>query len=421
MISVHRRVVLSACLLAACVGRGRLEPGAAVYEVDVLVIAPHPDDEVLLAAGVMRRAVARGQRVAVILMTNGDLSCERNGYVREAETIRAMQLIGVAESDVHFLGYPDGDLARLGPTPLPLLERRDVDGHCVRAGWTYGNRGANRTDEHTARTGRPAEYTAEALTADLASLLGRLRPRDVYLTHGIDEHADHGATYAHFRRALDRIEVAPPRVHRGLVHMGRCWPGDCKVPFRPTDGVPPLPAPLEAYVPRERLPVDPGWKLRVLSEFTSQIGAAPQLDWLAAFARREEVFFPEVLVRAGDGRWVRRPAVGPPAIELVLEFRHYPLVKLTAAREHGLDEFEVFLSHDRITLNRVEGWNRRRVGTWPRPYTESTTLRLRVDPRPDDGDVSEWSWWGDEGFIGQAVVSPAELRVEVKPPPTLVE
>lgn len=419
---VIHRVSMLCLLLCACAVQ-RSAPGTAKYDVDVLVIGPHPDDEALLAAGVMRRAVARGQHVAVILMTNGDLSCERNGYIREAETIDAMRLVGVPEGDVHFLGYPDGDLGIMGPTSLPLLERRATDGRCVKTAWTYATRGANGADEHTARTGRPGEYTADALTGDLAALLTRLRPRDVYITHGIDDHPDHAATYAYFRRALDRVDIAPPRVHRGIIHAGRCWPGDCEVPFRPGEAMPPLPAPMEKYLPRERLPVEPSFKLEVISQYDSQTGLTPRTDWLASFARREETFYPEELVRTDSGRWLRAPAPGSqqPADELELEFKNFPLLGLTASRDKGLDEFELFLSHDRVTLNRVEGWNRRRIGRWPRPYTESTTLRLRVDPRPDDGDVAEWSIWGDEGFIGQAVMTPAEVRVEVKAPPTWVD
>jgi LmbE family N-acetylglucosaminyl deacetylase len=421
--AVRRQVWAAAvCGLLSCalVQKPTAQPR---YEVEVLVIAPHPDDEALLAAGVMQRAIAKGQRVAVIVMTNGDSTCERNGYVRERETVNALRRVGVPERDVHFLGYPDGALSLLGPTPLPVAERRDEAGQCVKATGTYGVGGANGQDEHTARTGKPGEYTADALIGDLASLLTRLRPRHVYVTHGIDAHPDHAATYAFFRRALDRSDIAAPLVHRGIVHAGPCWPGDCEVPFQPSEGVPALPAPLERFVPRERLPVDPSFKLEVISDYPSQTGSVPRTDWLASFARREEVFYPETLVRAKSGRWVRGPAPGQgesqPAQELELEFKHGLLQRVTASRDTGFDEFELFLSPNGITLNRVEGPNRRRIATWPRPYTESTTLQLRVDPRPDDGEVSEWSVWGEEGFIGQAVVlMPAKLKVEAKLPPT---
>ncbi|MEO5866005.1 MAG: PIG-L family deacetylase, partial [Sphingomonas sp.] len=37
----------------------------------LLVIAPHPDDEILGAGGIMAQAKARGDRVAVVVATDG--------------------------------------------------------------------------------------------------------------------------------------------------------------------------------------------------------------------------------------------------------------------------------------------------------------------------------------------------------------
>ncbi len=268
-------------------------------EADVLVIAPHPDDEVLLAAGVMERAVRQGRRVSVIIVTNGDYSCERDGYLREAESIAALAVLGVDETNVHFLGYPDGALAQLGATPLSTLEHRDATGQCVGRTGTYADRRAGRLDEHTARTGQPADWTADSLTGDLEALLGRLKPQDVYLPHGIDDHPDHAMTYVFFRRALDRLDWAPTVVHRGVVHAGECWPSDCANFFTPGLATPPLPGAMSGYEPTERVPVDPLIKLEAIKKYTSQLS-----PWLTSFARRDEVFFPERYVRAGQ-RWVR--------------------------------------------------------------------------------------------------------------------
>src|ERR1700722_5927563 len=38
----------------------------------LLIIAPHPDDETLAAAGLMRRVISRGGAVHVVWMTSGD-------------------------------------------------------------------------------------------------------------------------------------------------------------------------------------------------------------------------------------------------------------------------------------------------------------------------------------------------------------
>ena len=282
-------------LLLGCVPT----PSPGHFGVDVLVIAPHPDDEVLLAAGVMDRAVREGRRVSVIIVTNGDYSCERDGYLREAESIAALKSLGVRETDVHFLGYPDGALSKLTSIPHAPMEHRDAVGQCVARTGTYADRGAGRLDEHTARTGTPADWTSDALTGDLEALLRRLAPREVYLAHGIDEHPDHAMTYVYFRRALDRLDTAPAMVHRGLVHLGECWPSDCVKYFTPKLATPPLPRGLAGYVPTERLPVDATRKLAAITKYTSQLS-----PWLTSFARPDEVFFPEQYVREG-GHWVR--------------------------------------------------------------------------------------------------------------------
>ncbi|MBL8910938.1 MAG: PIG-L family deacetylase, partial [Archangium sp.] len=224
--------------------------------IDLLVIAPHPDDEVLIAGGRIAQTVARGGRVSVILATNGDYGCERDGYLREAESISALTLLGVKPGDVHFLGYPDGALKRLTSTPLAAMEHRDATGECTARTGTWADRAAGRIDEHSRRTGEPADWTADNLTGDLAALLTRLDPLEVALPHGIDDHPDHAMTYVFFRRALDTLKSAPRLVHRGVVHAGPCWPSvACQTYFTPEQPMPALPSPLASYEPAERLPI----------------------------------------------------------------------------------------------------------------------------------------------------------------------
>lgn len=301
---------LTLLLPVACAGR--LTP--ARTGVDVLVLAPHPDDEVLMAAGVIAQAVARGERVAVVVMTNGDLSCARDGARRQGETVAALGALGLNEDAVRFLGYPDGHLERLTSRPLPPVERLTPDGRCERAGTTTASRGLGRVDEHTRRTGAPAPFTAEALTQDLQAVLLELSPRDVYLPHGIDDHPDHAMTYVYFRRALDRLEWAPRRVHRAVVHAGRCWPSACDGEIDVSAPLPPLPAPLTGYRPDERVSIDGAAKRRVIALHASQLEGPVESDWLGSFARSEEAFFVESYVRTGR-RWIRADAVPAAFVE----------------------------------------------------------------------------------------------------------
>lgn len=273
-------------LLAAC-------PRSSVpasTQVDVLVLAPHPDDEVLMASGVLRQAARDGARIAVAFMTNGDLSCDRDGRVRQDESVRALASLGLPESALHFLGYPDGHLHELGVEPLTVT-RLDATGRCVSASTTWATRGAGRTDVHSRRTGQPAPLTAPALVEDLAALLGELQPRDVYLPHELDAHRDHALTAVNFRRALDRAALTP-RLHRSIIHASdRCWPGDCATPKRLELDMPPLPPPLDGYLPDERVSIDATKKLELISLYASQLDGPLDTDWLASFARRDEPYF----------------------------------------------------------------------------------------------------------------------------------
>lgn len=89
----------------------------------VLVLAPHPDDEVFGCAGAIMRHVAAGDRVAVIILTDGGGvwtdGPERESYVaqRREESRAAASILGYGEPE--FWEYRDRDL-RCGE---PLIRR----------------------------------------------------------------------------------------------------------------------------------------------------------------------------------------------------------------------------------------------------------------------------------------------------------
>src|SRR5262245_52083561 len=47
-------------------------PPDVSYDTRLLVVAPHPDDEVLAAGGLMQHVLAAGGQVRVVYLTNGD-------------------------------------------------------------------------------------------------------------------------------------------------------------------------------------------------------------------------------------------------------------------------------------------------------------------------------------------------------------
>lgn len=77
---------------------------------NILVIAPHPDDEVLGCAGIIKRFSLRGDKIYVLIATRGKpeiYSKERIKNVRE-EALKAHKILGVTET--RFLNFPAPDL-----------------------------------------------------------------------------------------------------------------------------------------------------------------------------------------------------------------------------------------------------------------------------------------------------------------------
>ena len=91
-----------------------LLPATWAVKGTALVVAPHPDDEILGCGGVVAAHRDQGVEVHVAVMTDGGLGNPGGDggpeYValRKEETLRALDLLGGAEH--HFLDYPDGSL-----------------------------------------------------------------------------------------------------------------------------------------------------------------------------------------------------------------------------------------------------------------------------------------------------------------------
>jgi LmbE family N-acetylglucosaminyl deacetylase len=112
-----------------------------------VIVAPHPDDEVLSVGGLLAQLARAGRAVRVIAVTDGTAShrgssewpAERLVRERPRESRLALSRLGIETEPVR-LGLPDGELQDLrellADRLLPLLDRDDVvfttwrqDGH----------------------------------------------------------------------------------------------------------------------------------------------------------------------------------------------------------------------------------------------------------------------------------------------------
>src|SRR5215203_5449897 len=78
--------------------------------VNVLVLAPHPDDEAIGCGGTLIRHAKQGDRVTAVFLTSGELGLKHLApdlawSIREREAQEAARVLGLA--DLRFLRCPD--------------------------------------------------------------------------------------------------------------------------------------------------------------------------------------------------------------------------------------------------------------------------------------------------------------------------
>src|SRR5262252_5690722 len=82
----------AAALLSVLAGCGIPEAGTG-ETVELMVFAPHPDDETLGCAGILQQTLKRGHRVKVVIFTSGD------GFPAAASLVVRKPLDRLSESD----------------------------------------------------------------------------------------------------------------------------------------------------------------------------------------------------------------------------------------------------------------------------------------------------------------------------------
>jgi LmbE family N-acetylglucosaminyl deacetylase len=269
----------------------------------VLVLAPHPDDEVLGCGGVIQQAVAMGLPVHVAFLTYGDFyefsfivyekrpvltarGVEGMGEIRHDEAVAADSVLGVPKGNLSFLGYPD--FGTLGMWDAAWGDSPPVKGKLSRAiAVPYAN---------AVRPGAP--YKGEEVLRDLTDLIRGFRPTKVFVSHPADHHPDHRALYVFTRTCLFDLEKElSPEVYPYLVHYTK-WP----IPhgYHPDKPLAP-PGWLSQEIPWRIDPLDSAMarvKLAALRKHRTQYETTPR--FLSAFARTNELFgdFPEIVLDA---------------------------------------------------------------------------------------------------------------------------
>jgi N-acetylglucosamine malate deacetylase 1 len=131
-----------------------------IDERSAMVFSPHQDDETLGCGGMIALKRQCKGSVSVVFLTDGqggiadpNLSVEQKVELRKQEAIAALTILGVEQSDMHFLDKPDGTLSHL------------------------------------------SEQQRQQTIDQLVQLLRDYQPQEIYVPHRRDRHPDHEATY----------------------------------------------------------------------------------------------------------------------------------------------------------------------------------------------------------------------------------
>ena len=217
------------CLVAPLARGQKVFPSPAPAD-RIIVVAPHPDDEVLGAGGLIQQAVATGATVRIVYLTNGDHNqiafklynlrlhlrprqYRAFGEMRQREATAAVALLGLSRAQLTFLGYPDYGTLRMW---------RDYWGECTpfRSDATQATAVPYRD---AFKFGHP--YKPENIAADLLEVFREFRPTKVLVAHPADTNPDHRAAANFVRLALLQLDAGqfPPQIYYYVIHFGS-WP-----------------------------------------------------------------------------------------------------------------------------------------------------------------------------------------------------
>lgn len=265
---------------------------------NILLIAPHPDDESAAAGGYIYDATKNNANVTVVVLTNGDgnkwsAGVEEKtilpnkddyiseGYLRMSESKSALNHLGISSDKIYFLGFPDRNLDKL------FYENWDTALESQFTKWMKNN--------YDGVYNKGELYTGRNLTDDLKDIILKVKPDIILMPHIEDTNLDHKATYKFTKIAvdelIDREAINKPKLLAYLIH----WKiSSYPHPFRFKQNDP--------LYPPEKLRNTCEWQFYPLSKSTESIKrdaidlyksqlTSPNLNFLLyAFVRTNELF-----------------------------------------------------------------------------------------------------------------------------------
>jgi len=259
----------------------------------LLILAPHIDDEIISSAGVIQEAEKVGASVKIVYLTNGDenltsligkekiFTLNPNDFIalgeqRMEEGKKATAILGLKETDLIFLGFPDRGLA-------PLLNKNFSENS------PYSSQGTKLDYNPYHGTYKESQlYTGSDVLTDLTEILLNFKPTLIIAPHPRDKSPDHSATFQFLEKVLAEEKINP-KVFVYLVHYS-LFPPQKKLQQN------------QFLYPPKKLFSQKGWfsfdltqdqenkKLKAVNQNKSQLKLAPIYDLLQSFVKQNEIF-----------------------------------------------------------------------------------------------------------------------------------
>jgi N-acetyl-1-D-myo-inositol-2-amino-2-deoxy-alpha-D-glucopyranoside deacetylase len=286
---------------------------------NVLILAPHPDDEAIANAGIIQEALKAGSAVKVVVFTNGDFNSTslpfiektknpagapqeflKLGEVRRSESISAMQTLGLKKDNLIFLGYPDFGTLEIflkywdTENPYQSLATKETKVPYPDS-YSYG-----------------ADYKGESVLKDLESIISGYKPTKIFIPNSFDSHKDHRAMYLFAQVALWDLKdiIQGYQVFTYLTHV-KNWPLKFNGLSSPND---------ETKPPEQLTSNEVSWyelkltdeeekkKYDSIQNYQSQLAYVP--SFYLSFIHRNELFcdFSKIVLnstKAGEINWKR--------------------------------------------------------------------------------------------------------------------
>ncbi len=321
------------------------------WEDRILILAPHPDDEVLGCCGVIEKAVAMKIPLRIGFFTYGDnnqwsfmvyrkhpvlipKAVRGMGLVRHNEAVAAAQTLGVTPEQLTFLGYPDFRTLNI---------------------WYahWGNRPPSRSmltrvkAVPYANAFRPgAAYKGEEVLRDLKTILRQFKPTKIFVSHPSDHHPDHRSLYLFTHIALwDLEKEMKPTVYAYLIHY-KHWPKPRG--YHPAESLE-SPETFKEKIPWQTLTMKPEeveLKHAAIKKHRSQYEYSAR--YLLSFIRSNELFgdFPVVILKPNASSVVLPSEVKEDITEIPEE-----LTDEERASFVGIEERSILLEDNHLVIS----------------------------------------------------------------------